>query len=256
MPQIIPTAEPFFFSGGPTACLLVHGFTGTPKEMRWMGEYLASQGHTVLGVRLAGHATQPVDLIRTRWQDWLASVEDGYQLLQNVSKHIFVGGLSMGGMLSLLFASHSPVTGVIAMSTPYALPNDPRLRFIKLLQWIFPHVPKGPPDWRDLEAARDHEDYPDYPSPIIPELSKLAVEMRRALPLVNVPVLLVHSHQDGSVPPENMQHIFDHLGAADKQMLWVENSGHVITREPERQRVFEATEGFIRRVTETSGLRK
>jgi carboxylesterase len=254
MPQIIPTAEPFFFLGGPTACLLVHGFTGTPKEMRWMGEYLSSQGYTVLGVRLAGHATQPADLVRTRWQDWLASVEDGYQLLRNVSKHIFVGGLSMGGMLSLLFASRFPVTGVIAMSTPYALPDDPRLRFIKLLQWIIPHVPKGSPDWRDLEAARDHVDYPDYPTPVIPELNKLAVEMRSALPKVKVPALLVHSRLDGSVPPENMQHIFDHLGTADKQMLWVDNSGHVVTREPERQRVFEATQAFIQRVSATSGL--
>jgi carboxylesterase len=52
-PFIIPSAEPFYFPGGKTGCLLVHGFTGSPKEMRWMGEYLAGQGYTVLGVRLA-----------------------------------------------------------------------------------------------------------------------------------------------------------------------------------------------------------
>ncbi len=71
-PRLIPTAEPFVFPGGPVGCLLVHGFTGTPKEMRWLGEYLAGQGHTVLGVRLAGHATQPEDMIRARWWDWAA----------------------------------------------------------------------------------------------------------------------------------------------------------------------------------------
>ena len=100
MSLVIPTAEPFFFRGGPTACLLIHGFTGAPKEMRWMGEYLAGQGYSVLGVRLAGHATKPADLIRTRWQDWLASVEDGYHLLQGDCAQIFVCGLSMGGILS------------------------------------------------------------------------------------------------------------------------------------------------------------
>jgi len=42
--MIIPTAEPFYFPGNKIGCLLVHGFTGTPKEMRWMGEYLGSSG--------------------------------------------------------------------------------------------------------------------------------------------------------------------------------------------------------------------
>ena len=253
MSQIIPSAEPFFFHRGPTACLLIHGFTGAPKEMRWMGEYLADQGNTVLGVRLAGHATRPADLIRTRWQDWLASVEDGYNLLKDDYTHIFVCGLSMGGILSLLFASRFPVTGVIAMSTPYALPDDWRLRYLKLFRWVIPSVAKGPSDWRNPEAARDHIDYPAYPTRAILEVHYLLVEMRRSLPQVSTPVLLIHSRQDGGVLPENMPRIHDHLGTSDKQMVWVENSGHVITREPERQRAFEAAQAFIQRVTQNSG---
>jgi len=253
MSPIIPTAEPFFFRRGPTACLLIHGFTGAPKEMRWMGEYLASQGHTVLGVRLAGHATQPADLVRTRWQDWLASVEDGYHLLQGDCSRIFVCGLSMGGILSLLFASRFQVAGAIAMATPYAM-DDWRLRYIKLFQWFMPRVTKGPPDWRNPEAARDHIDYPAYPTRSIIELRDLLAEMRRSLPQVNVPVLLMHSRQDESVPPKNVHRIYDCLGTSDKQILWVENSGHVITREPERQRVFEAALAFILRVNQASGF--
>jgi carboxylesterase len=50
----------------------VHGFIGTPKEMRWLGEYLADLDFSALGVRLVGHATQVEDLIRTCWRDWLA----------------------------------------------------------------------------------------------------------------------------------------------------------------------------------------
>ena len=60
----IPTAEPFFFPGEKsTGVLLTHGFTGAPKEMRWMGEYLNREhGYPCLGVRLAGHATRPEDM--------------------------------------------------------------------------------------------------------------------------------------------------------------------------------------------------
>ena len=109
MPQIIRTAEPFFFPGeGKNArigCLVTHGFTGAPKEMRWLGEYLHRQGYTVCGVRLAGHATRPADMVRSRWQDWLLSLEDGYALLRSCTEQVCLLGLSMGGVLSLAAAA-------------------------------------------------------------------------------------------------------------------------------------------------------
>ena len=154
--MIIPTAEPFFFPGNKTGCLLVHGITGTPKEMRWMGEYISGQGYSVLGVRLAGHATQPEDLMRMHWQDWITSVEDGFCLLKGCTDQIFIVGLSLGGILSLLFASHYSVSGVVAMSTPYALPEDPRIPFMSILAPFIPKVKKGPSDRRDKEASKEH----------------------------------------------------------------------------------------------------
>lgn len=248
MAYIIPTAEPFFFPGGPTGCLLIHGFTGAPKEMRWMAEYLAKQGHTVLGIRLAGHATRPDDMLRSRWQDWVASVEDGWHLLSGSTQKIFVIGLSLGGILALLFASQHPVAGVVAMSTPYTLPDDPRLRFIKLLSWLQPRLAKGKPDWHNSEAAQDHIDYPYTPTRAIAELPPLLLEMHAALPRITAPALLMHSRQDQGVPSNNMEKIYAALGTQDKQMIWLENSGHVIVREPERLRVFSAAAEFIQRV--------
>ena len=90
MTQIITTAEPFLLPGSKTGCLLIHGFTGAPKEMRWMGDYLSQQRYSVLGIRLAGHATRPEDMIRSRSVDWIASVEDGYQLLRGLADHILL----------------------------------------------------------------------------------------------------------------------------------------------------------------------
>jgi carboxylesterase len=248
MNYTIPTAEPFFLPAGPTGCLLIHGFTGSPKEMRWMGEYLAREGFTVLGVRLAGHATRPEDMLRARWQDWLASVEDGWNLLQGAADRIFLAGLSMGGDLALSFAADHPVAGLIAMSTPYALKDDFRLPYAEILCWFWPRIAKGPSDWRDLEAAADHVDYPAYPTRAIAELRDLLAATRAAIPRVQVPVLLIHSRQDTGVPPENSEKIYAALGSRDKTICWVEDCGHVITREPRRQQVFQAAVEFMRRV--------
>jgi carboxylesterase len=249
-PSIIPSAEPFFFPGGRTGCLLVHGFTGAPKEMRWLGEDLTRRGYSVLGVRLAGHATRPEDMLRARWEDWLLSVEDGWHLLSGGTDKIFVMGLSMGGILSLLFAADHPVAGVVAMSTPYHLPRDPRLPYAELLSKLSPSITKGPPDWHDPEVARDHVDYPSYPTRAIAELRDLLVEMRSALPRVSAPALLIHSKDDGSVRPEegHVEQIFAALGSQDKQVLWIEGSGHVITRDAARYQVFQAVADFIQRI--------
>jgi len=256
MSQIIPTAEPFFFPGkdanAKTGCLVTHGFTGTPKEMRWLGEYLNHQGWTVCGSRLNGHATKPEDMIRSRWQDWLLSVEDGYNLLRSCTDQVFLLGLSMGGVLSLTAACRLPVRGVVAMSTPYALPDDPRIRYTKLISRFIPYMPKGNEepgsDWFDQEAWKQHVAYKKNPVRAVAELNELLGVMRESLPQVKVPVLLIHSRNDNYVIHDSMEKIHAALGSTDKHMLWVEGGSHVITEEPTRDTVFKAAADFIKRV--------
>ncbi len=245
----MPGAEAFYFPAGTVGCLLVHGLTGTPKEMRWMGDYLHDHGISVFGVRLAGHATQPEDLTRTRWQDWLASLEDGFHVLNHSCEKIILCGLSLGGVLCLYGASYLPAQGVISISAPYELPPDWRLNFIRFFRHIQPRVPKGKPDWRNPQAAADHLEYPYYPTPSIAELRDLLVELRQVLPQVKLPALIVHSRADQGVLPQNAEKIFNALGSPEKDLLWVENSGHVVVREPDRLTVFEHAWQFIQRHT-------
>ncbi len=255
MPQIIPTAEPYFFPGrGDSArvgCLVTHGFTGAPKEVRWLGEYLNRQGYTVCGIRLTGHATRPEDMIRSRWQDWLLSVEDGFNLLRACTDQVFLLGLSMGGILSLTAAAQLPVRGVVAMSTPYDVPVPMPLWTARLLSRVKPYVPKGKnpgSGWFDEAARAQHVSYPMNPVRSGVELKCLVEQMHAALPRITAPVLLIHSRDDDYVFKDSMQSIYDHLTTADKQMLWVEGGGHVITEEPTREVVFRVAGEFIQRV--------
>jgi carboxylesterase len=257
MLQIIPTAEPFFFpapktSSNSVGCLLIHGFTGTPKEMRGMGEYLARQGYSVLGIRLTGHATQPDDMRRSRCADWTVSVEDGYQLLRGVADNIYLVGLSMGGVLSLLMSTRLDVKGVVAMSTPYRLPVDYPAWMFRFVSYFMPYRTKvnEPPgtSWFDKAAFREQISYPKNPIHSIGELSKLLVKMRAALPSVNVPVQLIHSKDDRYVLPENMEHIYADLGTSDKMKLYITGSGHIVTRDAAREEVFKSAGQFISRI--------
>ena len=255
MSQIIPTAEPFLFLGDSSkpACLLVHGFTSSPKEVRLLGEYLHQHGHTCLGMRNAGHATQPEDMIRSNDTDWIATVEDGYHLLRGISGAIFLVGLSMGGALSLLMSTRLHVRGVVAMSAPYKLPDDRRLRHIELIARAVPFMPKSSAEpgagWFDKAEWKEHVSYPQNPVRSIGELNKLLGELRAALPDVKVPVLLIHSKDDTYVLPGNMERVYAGLvHARDKTKLYITGSGHVVTRDAARQQVFERVSEFIQRV--------
>jgi carboxylesterase len=251
MNRIMSGAEPFFFPGNRTGCLLIHGFTGTPFEMRELGQYLAKKGYSVLAPRLFAHATSQEDMQRARWRDWVASVEDGYDLLRGACDRIIPIGLSMGGLLTILTAAECEVAGAVMMSAPYT-PPDPRMRPLHavapLLTLFWRFNPKGPGDWHDSQAQGSHLEYPQISVRGAAEVYEMLLEARRALPLIRCPVLIVQSRQDASVRWQDAELIWQRVGSGDKQMLCLDNSGHVVTRDAERKRVFEATAAFVGRV--------
>jgi carboxylesterase len=155
----------------------------------------------------------------------------------------------MGGILSLRFASLYPITGVVAMATPFSLPDDPRLPFLPIVSPLLKWVKAGPADWHNQEAAKDHVCYPYYPTRSILQLRDLLTEMRASLPDVKVPALLIYSHQDKSVVPPNAEKVYSALGSQQKKLIWVENSGHNIPREADRLIAFSAINDFIKQVS-------
>jgi len=180
--------------------------------MRPLGEYLADKGFTVLGVRLSGHGTKISDMRRSHWQDWSASVLDGWHLINSVAENIFLIGLSMGGALALYHSSFLPVSGVVSLSTPYRVEPDMRLKFLTVLKGIIPYASKRKSDWQNPNAVEDHFSYDMYPTNGVLELTKLQEEMRKSLPKIKIPALLMHSKLDPGVLPENMDLIYQDLG--------------------------------------------
>ncbi len=249
MIDIMQGGEAFFFPGGHTGVLLVHGFTGTPFEMRWLGEELAERGFTVLGIRLFGHATRQEDLIHARWQDWAANLEDGYHLLKQSCETLFVGGLSLGGALSLHSAVELPWNGVFSMSAPYVSPD----RRLSSLRPLLPLVSRfwhfsgksDDKDWADPALAEDHLEYPSHPVRSGVELDLLLGQMRGNLSRLEIPLLIIHSKSDQVVPWQHAEQILSHAASGDKRMVLLEKSGHGITRDVEREQVLKEITNLI-----------
>ncbi len=252
--DIIPGTEPFYFDGNEIGCLLVHGFTSTPREVRWMGEYLAEKGFTVSGILLAGHGTSMEDMIETTWRDWFDSVLQGYEELVSRGKKVFALGSSMGGALVLHLAAHRPVAGVVGMSTPLKL-TSPWMSFLPLIKHFVKYMPKGKGTWVNPEVEKWHISYTHYPTASIMELVKFLSHYRDDLPDVTAPVLLMQSKTDNLVLPENMELLKHRLSSAPVETFWVERSDHVITEDAEREKVFRRAEEFIRAHSQEVGMK-
>jgi carboxylesterase len=247
-PEVIPGAEPFLLKRGSVGCLLLHGYTGTPNEMLPLAQSLADANYTVLAPRLFGHATHPDDMLRARWWDWVASAEDGLNLLKGCTEQQVVMGLSMGGILALILAARHPVEAVCSFSTPYDLPKDPRLKFLPWIYWMIPKQPKGKSDWHDPEISKTHIDYPYFPTRSIMELRDLLTVLRSEVPAIKAPAFFAQSHGDHTIPPESLDYLINHVSSEIKEELWVENSGHVIIKDLEKEKAFTEVKQFLKTV--------
>lgn len=251
MRHVIAGGEPFYFPAGRTGCLLTHGFPGAPEEMRWLGEHLAAQGFTALGIRLFGHGTKPEDLTRVQRTDWLASLEDGYHWLTGACDKVVLVGFSTGGVLSLSTAGELEVDGVVAMATPYDLPPVVRrLRpLIPLISKLWRYRRPGEAsDWQDKAAQALNVHYPVQPIHAVAELYDQILIMRRWLKQLLLPVLLIYARADRSVPVEHADIIREQLASQQVQVRLLENSGHSLPRDAARERVFDLVTDFVREI--------
>lgn len=258
------------------ACLLIHGFMGTPLEMQGLGEALAAQDIRVYNMLVAGHTGNPVDLLHAGRNEWMTSAEAGLGQLANY-RYVFVAGLSMGGALALLLASRHPerIAGVIAMSSltrliaggwqSMVLPLLPLARH--LIKWFYPAAdldfndPKVQEEALKQARLRDPQATIDFSDPkviayikenvrvpvsAIDELIQLTKEERRNLDKVRSPLLIIHSKRDMSIKLASAEELYRLATAASpKSLHLLERSDHVITVGPEQEKVYKLTIEFI-----------
>ena len=96
-----PEHQPFALGEGPVGALLLHGFPGTPAEMRPLGEKLAAAGWAAYGPLLPGFGPQIATLGKKTRHDWLAAAQEKWQQVQARHQTAVLIGLSMGGALAL-----------------------------------------------------------------------------------------------------------------------------------------------------------
>ena len=250
-PWLDPTA--FFIEGGRVGALLIHGFTGAPTEMRGLGDYLAARGYTVSGPLLPGHGTTVEDLAGRKWTEWAAAVRVAYDELRTHCDQLFVAGMSLGTLLTLNLVAEQPAAGIVLVSPAIFFSNP-----LAKISWIANLVPLNVPqdtagsDLVDPEADKRAWCYEVIPGRAAHQVTLLNRRVRRLLPSVTVPALVVMSRGDSQLKYESGPYVIDTIGSMDNELLTLDNSGHNVMVDAERERVWERTTGFMSRIAGTA----
>jgi carboxylesterase len=223
--------------------------------VRPLGDALAAAGFPVRAVRLAGHGTTPDDLAGTRWRDWLESAEDGLRALRATTPRAAVAGVSLGTLLALHLAARRPdeVAAVVCGATPLRL-ADRRTALLRSLRWLpavrrrFAVLPKRGRDISDAAARAASRSYDVMPLPAVLSLLELRSVVRRELPRVRQPVLVLHGRHDHAAPVSNVVLLRRRLGSRQVEEHVLERSWHVLTEDVEHDLVARLTIDFLTRV--------
>ncbi len=251
--QSSPDTSEFFFPGRGASALLIHGLSGTPFEMRFLGERLAAAGVRVLGVRLAGHAGAPEDLAATAHPHWYESVVEGFERLLAFGDPNVVVGLSMGSLLAARLAAdqRDAVAGVVMLAPAFFLPTPTRLalRLMRPARALGDKIffrKSGGSDIHDAAARQYHPGTRLMPLGAAMSLLELSDQTRPRLAEVNQPALVIHSRQDHTCPYDlNADFVIGRLGSANKRLVALDESYHVITVDSEKERVAAETAEFV-----------
>ncbi len=227
-------AQPYFHKGGAAGCLVMHGFTGTPANVRYIAEALAAQGHTVYSPMLSGHGTSLRDMNARRYTDWLRDAEEGYEKLKEAGcTEIVVMGHSMGGVLAMLLAERKEVSGLVLFCAP-----------LRLKAYLFLAGPVGavkpylydnvPATYRGNPYAQG---YIGTPLRRIRDIRRLCALAKQGLYKVTCPVLLFQSRNDNRVDLSSVGMIERGVNSSAVTTVYLERSTHGCPYGQEREDV-------------------
>lgn len=233
-------------------CLLLHGFAGSPSEVRPLAERLSKMGVPCVGPRLVGHGLRPEALQNIDWQDWVNGAREVYDALKKTYQDVVVVGLSMGSLVACLMTQQLKKdlqpAGLVLMA-PALRARDNRLKWAPRLRFVLPWFPEttrpqagltSPDGWKKLWH---YERRPVY---ALAELHHIQQAAGPILSEIKVPVLVIHGLKDQTVPDASAREVYERLGSPKKDLLWLEQSGHCLTADVEIDRVADEVFDFIR----------
>ena len=259
-------------SGNGRPILLLHGLRGNPMELQMLAQRLHAAGHTVSVPYLSGFGQRPGDCAPVLpYEDWERMAEERLAALVADHGPALVGGLCIGADLALRLArrAETSVCGLLLVSTTlyYDGWNLPWYR------WLLPLA--GPTPLKHCYRLREKDPYGvknprirqwiarqmettgnsvagarDLPLSAIYEAYRLMRTVRRSLPGITQPALILHAAEDEMASLRTPNFLASRLGSSMIKKIIFTDSYHMLTLDNDREGVAKACIDFARGLSE------
>jgi carboxylesterase len=224
-----PEHQPFLMGAGPAGALLIHGFMGTPAEMRPLAERLVAAGLSARGPLLPGFGSDVPRLAQMDRKQWLAAAAADWAEVRAAHEQTVLIGFSMGAAVALHLAAVNPPDAVILIA-PFWRAGGWQFGLLPLLRHVVPSIaPFEKANFSDPDVRRqmatmapgvDLEDEATQqflreevrlPLSVLDELRRLGKEAFELAPAIQSPTLVIQGQQDEVVDPQYTTQLVDRL---------------------------------------------
>lgn len=235
------------------AVLLLHGFTGSPWEVRPLGEALAARGVHVVCPRLPGHGTTAEAMLFAGHHEWLAAAQEALDGLRSAKK-VVLAGLSMGGLLAMVLAARRtrPIDGLVLMAPVVKVRSRQaralqRLKFLPVFDLGERWIQKKSTDIEDDAIRATAPLLPRFPLARMFDLFALQDIARDAEPRITCPALVIGAVNDHVVDTDQVMAMAERLPRA--RGLLLQRGFHIIPRDTDRALALTEISHFLDAVT-------
>lgn len=255
---ILHGAEPMFLQGSNgKACLLIHGFIGSPTDFGRLPEMLHKMGYTVSVPLLPGHGTDPEDFSKTTPEQLLSAVQENYEALKKNHSQVVLVGLSLGAALSLVIAAKLKVDALVLLAPYlkikhqwfYLLPTEwyhailsPFIPYVYRLSY-FKQVFRR-------EALSGIVDYDFVSTRGVTTTLKIGQMAQNAAENLKAQTLIVHSKKDRATDYQASLQLSQKIQGR-VSLVTLENSNHIILWDYEAEAVENEIINFVEKIEAT-----
>ena len=224
---------------GPATAVLVHGFPGTPAEVRPLAAALVAAGWRVRAPLLPGFGPDWGTLRERRWGEWRDVVASELATAATSGAPVMVIGFSMGGALAMAALAAGAPAAAAVLIAPFMRFSDRRALLLPLLRYVvrdvrpYEHADFDDPFLRrelgeklgdvDLDdpATRDRvRNEVTIPTAALDEAVRAGRHAWRVAPhLPARPTLVVQGLQDTTVAPETTVALLRRLRGAPRRLM-------------------------------------
>lgn len=260
--------------GNEHAVLLLHGLQGSPTEMLPLAKRLNQAGYSVYVPHFAGYGYHDGDTAHsvTAWQEWHNLVLQEVSRLKQTHETVSLGGLCIGAVLALSVAEKlgNKIAALCLLSTTlyYDGWSIPWYRFVLPIGYYTPfryfysysgRSPFGIKNeklrkWVMLETSNKESSIAAVSNlclPAIHEAELLIKTVKKILPRIQTPALVIHAHEDDVSSPRSAEFVVKHIGSKQVACVMLHNSYHMITVDNDREHVAGETIRFFNAIQQT-----